>query len=39
MHGLLMQDSEFRRGGVDTRYFPRFLENHADALARQRDVA
>ena len=39
MHELLMQDAEFRRGGVDTRYFPRFLENHADALARQRDVA
>jgi acetyl-CoA carboxylase biotin carboxylase subunit len=39
MHGLLMKDGEFQRGGVDTRYFPRFLENHADALARQRDVA
>jgi acetyl-CoA carboxylase biotin carboxylase subunit len=39
MHGLLMQDKEFRRGGVDTRYFPRFLESHAEVLARQRDVA
>ena len=39
MHGLLMQDGEFRHGGVDTRYFPRFLESHAEALARQRDVA
>ena len=26
MHAMIMNDEEFRKGGVDTRYFPRFLQ-------------
>ena len=27
MHAMIMNDEEFRKGGVDTRYFPRFLQH------------
>lgn len=33
MHVELMQQSEFARGGVNTAYFPWFLENRASAMS------